>query len=203
MRQSYHGHLRATGGREHALIQDIFAWWTALIERAIHWLVSAGQATRATASRLGAGELEALGDTPAVCVAVAGLIAGAVLRVAFSAPGDARVVSVVAAVAAIAWAAVRLGVMLAMRREGGPSGRTVLAAWAVGTLIWVIAVIPLAALVAWLLSAVAALAVFERSGAKRDYSLRAIAVAWGLQMAVTLVSLIFAGGWAVLLSSRP
>lgn len=184
------------------MIRQIFDWWTRSVGSFLGALTGAWRASVATISRLRAGKLEALGDTVFVSLSVALLFAGAVMRVLRTAPGDPRTVAAVASAAAVAWAAIRLATLVAMQPARRVGREKLLGGWAAGTVVWVIAVSPELTLVAWLLSAIVTLAVFLRLGVARRYALSAIAVAWGLQALVTTLSLAFAGGWAVMMSSR-
>ena len=183
-------------------MQQIFRWWTDVLGALARPLVAAWQAWATSFTRLRAGELEALGDAPVLALAAFSLLAGGVARVILAAPGDPRTVAAVASVAAIAWAVVRLGMLFALQPRQGVTREKVLGAWAAGTLVWVIAISPEATFLAWLLSAIVTLAVFERMGVERRYARMAVALAWGLQAAVTAISLVFAGGWAIFASGR-
>lgn len=184
------------------MIREIFEWWTRLVGGLARGSNETWRSALRTFERLRAGEQDALGDPAFVVVGVVSLLVGAAFRIGLSAPGDAKTAAVVAAAAAVAWAAIRLGTLIAMQPTQRIARRKLVGAWAAGTLVWVIAASPGLALLAWALSAVVTFVVLVRMEVGRSHALTAIAVAWGLQATVTIASLVSAGGWAVFMSTR-
>jgi len=159
---------------------------------------------RATSGDLGAataGDLATLARWRYSVLAVGLVVAGGLGRVSLTDPGPDRIAAATAAVAAVGWAIGRLGIMLIVLGTGKVVSARTRGAWVAGTTVWVVAVVPLAAFIAWVASAGITLFALVRSGEGSTRARRAVLVAWGIQAAVTIAGWFAVNAWfATLLS---
>jgi hypothetical protein len=174
-----------------------------MLDSALQAACRGARAGWAGVRRLAQGDPTPLASRGFFWLAVVLLLAGAGSRVLLSGSGASeRIPAAVATVTAIGWAVVRLGVMrlvlgpgeeAAVRRRGG---------WAAGTTCWAIAISSELAFVAWVVSAAATLLALLLLREDRKRATVAIAWAWGVQAAVSVIAWWVASGWFAVLLGR-
>lgn len=184
------------------LAHGVFAWWRRFLGQTAR--ESAGAVVAATdAASVAFTEPSAsspLLSSAAVVWAWAALVLGALLGVTLASPGDKRA-ALGAAALTLLWAPVRYGLMRFALRDIAEKS-VVRGGWAIGCLPWAIAVEPASAAVAFVLSAPVTWAGLEMLGVGRRDAARAVALAWGAQLAITLIAWVARNAFVLLFVGR-
>ena len=133
---------------------------------------------------------------------IAGLAVGASLGIALAAPGQARALALLAGAETLLWAAVRWFLMRFTGHGAANDSRQLRGATALGLIAYAIALSPGLRLAAWVLSAGLTWVGLVIQGDRRREALRTVAIAWGAQAAVVLLSWIARGGIVAFLATR-
>ncbi len=169
--------------------------WRSALQTVVTATLEAARATRGEVGVIASGDLSPLSRWPYVTLALGCVSGGALARVALTAPGQDRIAAAAAGAAALGWAVGRLGIMTIVLGTNRRSAQRTRSAWVAGTVVWAVAVVPLAAFVAWLVSGAISYVALRRTGEPATRARRAVVAAWGAQAAVALASWIAVNAW--------
>lgn len=181
----------------------VFAWWRRLLGTTFREGATAAQAAAQTAvkasSRLEEGPEPLLAPTLPIW-AIAAVVVGGGLGVTLAPAEDKRAAAASAALALL-WAVARY-VLLRFAAADELEPNAVRGAWAIGTLPWAVAVDPVTTALAFVISATITWQALERLGASRRRAVRAVALAFGAQLVITLIAWVGRSAYVLYLVGR-
>ena len=129
---------------------------------------------------------------------------GAVAGAAIARTGSTRTPEILAGVAGLVWAGVRLLLMRLSARHWPPNTQftAIRGAWALGLLPYALGITPELRLAAWIMSAAVTFLVLLRGGTPSAAAQRVVGVAWGAQAAVVVAGWIAKNAFFIVLATR-
>lgn len=173
--------------------------WRRLLSRPVGWFAT-------LAARL--GDRASRDDRPLLerrwllGAAVGALAVGVVGGIALAPGGQPRVVAAAAGAGSVLWAVVRLALMRVTARGSESDARAITGAWALGMLAYAVGVTPSLRALAWAASAALTWYALWRLGEERRTATRMVAVAWGAQAVVVVLSWLASGAYVAFLATR-
>lgn len=188
---------------DRSFLGQLLSQWTVMLDGALRAVYRGARASWTGLRRLAQGDPMPLTSWGFFWLAVLLLLAGAGARVLLSGSGvSERVPAAVAAGVAVGWAIVRLGMMRLVLGPGKETAARLRGGWSAGTACWIIAISPELAFVAWVVSAAATLLALILLRENRKRATKAIAAAWGVQAAASVIAWWVASGWFAVLLGR-
>lgn len=134
-------------------------------------------------------------------VALVALAVGVIGGVALASPGP-RLLAIAAGLASVAWAFLRLLLMRLVPPRPSRDPRALAGAWAVGLIVYAIALTPELRLAAWVLSGAITFFALQRLGRSRRDALWLTGIPWGTQAGVVVLSWLALNAYVALVAIR-
>jgi len=180
-------------GRTTGLLSQLMRAWAGALDSAARASVRVAHSARDSFQRVSQGDLEALSTWAWIAFAMGCVIAGAAVRTWISPPGPERTAAALAGAVNVGWAVGRLGLMVVVL--GLHKARGARSAWVLGCVVWIVAISPLTAALAWVFSAGLTGWALGRLGESTRDTRISVSVAWGTHAAVSVASWLVVNGW--------